>query len=739
MIRRYFRRMVLILTALMAGVLLTQAQSSAPAKPQAPAKPTASARASAGKAEKKDAAEADLAAIKRPPLPAFHPGQPRRVQLSNGMVIFLLEDHQLPLIEGSAIVAGGSVSEPADKVGLVSIFAGSWRTGGTKTRTGDQLDDLLAARAVQLETGGDQDFTAVNLSCLKADFDYVLDIFNDLLRNPEFRQDKIDLAKDGIRTNIARRNDSPATIASRESSKIGYGLQSPYARVPEYSTIAAVTRQDLLDWHARHVAPNNIILGVTGDFDSAAMEAKLRQAFESWPKGPDVARPKIDINPPRPGVYFIARDDVNQSEIRMVAPGIRKDDPDFYAAEVMNQLFGGSFGSRLFTSLRTKAGLAYAVGGGVLSTLSHPGLTRLSMGTKSSTTAKAIEGLYQEIDGMHTRPVTPGELEKAKSGLLNSFVFEFDSKKKIMSARISYELYGYPPDFLERYQKGVEAVTTADIDRVARKYLDKSKFAVLVVGKAADFDKPLSTFGPVANVDITIPQPGAPASAALAVSNPEGKALLAKVLEAAGGADRLKSIRSVRRKSTLTLKAQGVSLDTEETVVTGEKAYMKMNTPGGEMIMVVGSQGSFMSMGAMGTRDMPSSQREDRIKGLRREMWAIAQHAADPQYAFTAQGKEKIGDVEATILDVSIAGDTARWLVDAKTGHVLRAQFQANGPTGPATQVVDFSDWKTVDGVTLPFHAEVSVDGQPSISAVLHSIEFNPEVDPKLFDKPGPQ
>jgi zinc protease len=220
-----------------------------------------------------------------PPLPAFKPEQPKRIELSNGMVIFLQEDHELPLIEGSARIRGGSRNEPAGKVGLVDIFGEVWRTGGTQTQTGDQLDDFLEVRAAKVETGGGPDSTSIGLSCLKGDFDDVFKVFVDLLQNPEFRADKLDLAQKQADDSISRRNDEVGSITAREAAKLAYGPDNPYAREPEYSTIAAITRQDLLDWHKTYIQPNHIILGISGDFDSAAMEAKLRAAFDSWPKG----------------------------------------------------------------------------------------------------------------------------------------------------------------------------------------------------------------------------------------------------------------------------------------------------------------------------------------------------------------------------------------------------------------------------------------------------------------------
>jgi zinc protease len=743
MIRSHIRPFILVFAILIFNASLVHAQTGKPDATKTPSAETKAPAKAPSAQSGQDIAATDLKAIKKPPLPAFHPQQPTRFQLDNGMVIFLQEDHELPLINGIAYIRGGSKEEPADKVGMVSIYGSAWRTGGTKTKTGDQLDDMLEARAARVETSGGNVSTTLRLSCLKGDFDTVLDVFNDVLRNPEFRQEKIDLAKDGIRAGIARRNDNLGQIAGREANKLGYGPNSPYARVAEYATVNAVTRQDLLDWHAKHVYPNNIILGITGDFDSKDMEARLRKMFDGWAKGPADAPPQVAVSAPNPGMYFVEKEDVNQSEIRMVAPGLRRDDPDFYAAEVMNQIFGGSFASRLFSNLRTKAGLAYSVSGAIEAPFDHPGLTRVSIGTKSGTTAQAVEGLYKEIDDMRNNPVTAVELQRGKDAILNSFVFEFDSKEKVMNERMIYELYGYPADFLERYQKGVEGVTAADVDRVAKKYLIKDKFAVLVVGKSADFDKQLDTFGKVTKIDITIPQPGsksgAEASAAApANSNPEGKALVAKVMEAAGGADKLGGVKAVRVKSTLLLKAQGMSLETEATEVPPDKMHMKMNTPGGELTMVYSPQESFMAMGPMGVRPMPSSQRENSADQLRSETWTVAKHLNDPQYIFSAQGTEKIGDVQAAVLDIYFGGrQLVRWYVDPASGRVVREQSQVTGQTGPETRVVDHSEWKTVDGITVPFHEELSVNGKPQATITISSYEFNPTVDPKIFEKPA--
>ena len=479
----------------------------------------------------------DWQQIHIPPLPPFHPQEPRRVELPNGLVIFLQEDHELPLVRGTARIRGGSRDESAAKAGLVQIYAEAWRTGGTKDRTGDELDDYLEAGAARVEALGGVDSTRLSWDCLKDNQDEVFQVFVDLLRDPAFREDKIAVAKRRLDTTISRRNDEPEQIAAREAQKLGYGADSPYARQAEYATVAGVTRDDLVNWYRTYVHPNNIILGVVGDFDSKAMEEKLRAAFGSWEKGPALPPLQVSFKGPKPGIYFVPKDDVNQSSIRMVGLGTRRDNPDYYAIEVLDQIFGGSFSSRLMKDIRTKKGLAYEVGGGIGTAFDHPGLFQISMGTKSGSTAAAIQALEDEIDGLKTGPPTAEELRKAKDSILNSFVFEFDSKAKVLAERMSYEFYGYPADFLERYRAGIEKVSLADVQRAAEKYIHKNQLAVLVVGKASEFDRPLSSFGPVTTLDVSIPAAGRNAKPS-AGSNPAGKALLNKMVEALGGVEK---------------------------------------------------------------------------------------------------------------------------------------------------------------------------------------------------------
>ncbi len=328
-----------------------------------------------------------------------------------------------------------------------------------------------------------------------------------MLEHPAFREDKIALAQYQLNTEIARRNDDMSQIARRVSTQLAYGPKSPYARFPEYATVAAVTREDLVEWHHKYVHPNNIIFGVVGDFDSKAMEARIRQAFGSWPKGPETPRTEIAFHPEKPQVYFVPKEDVNQSDIQMVSLGIERNNPDYFAVEVMNYAFGAGFSSRLLKELRTAKGLAYAVGGGIGSAFDHRGIFRLAMGTKSATTAEALAGLKQELQKLIDDPPKGEELRTAKDTILNAFIFNFDSKEKVLREQMAYEYYGYPLDFLERYHAGIEKTTAEDIARVAKKYIHPEQFATLVVGNPEEIGNQLTSQGPVAKWDITIPPP----------------------------------------------------------------------------------------------------------------------------------------------------------------------------------------------------------------------------------------
>jgi zinc protease len=445
--------------------------------------------------------------IKAPALPAFVVPQPESFTLPDGLRVFLMENHEIPVISVRTLVRTGAFYEPQSKVGLARLTGAVQRTGGTASMTGDAVDDFLEARAASVETGigGDSGFASMN--CLKQDFDDVFKVYIDVLRNPAFAQDKLDLAKVQANSAIARRNDNVGGITAREISRLVYGSDSPLVSLEQYATIASITRDDLVAWHKTYYHPNDMMLGVTGDFDPKAMRKTIEKAFASWPKGPAFAGAKIPYREtPNPGVYFIEKPDVTQVNIAMAHLGIEQKNPDYFAVQVMNDVLGGGFSGRLMNQIRTKKGLAYGVNGGLGSAFNRPGLMRLGMQTKSVSIFDAIAALKDEVGGIVTNPPTDDELAQAKEAILNAFVFNYDSRAGILAQQMSYAYYGLPSNYLDTYRSNIEKVTKDDVVRVAKKYVHTDDLALLVVGKAADFPKPLDTLGKVTTVDISIPK-----------------------------------------------------------------------------------------------------------------------------------------------------------------------------------------------------------------------------------------
>lgn len=447
-----------------------------------------------------------------PPLPPFSIPQPQRIELPNGLVVMLLEDHELPLVNARALIDAGARYEPAEKVGLAELTGDVLRSGGAGELAADEMDDVLEAKAAVIETSINTSYGVASMSCLSKDFEEVLAVFADVLRRPRLPADRLEIARTALVSSIARQNDEPQSITFREIDEILYGESSPYGRSPTYGTVQAVTRDDLAAWHQAYFHPNRTVLGLVGDFDSRRALELIRRYLGDWPRGlerrpPDLPAPE----PPAPEIQFVAKSDVTQSNIAMGTLGIRRDNPDYHAVELLNQVFSGSGASRLFNNVRTQKGLAYSVFGQVGSAFDHRGRTLLWMSTKVETTVAGIEALLEEVRGLVTRPPDDQEVNRARSAILSSFIFNSDSRQKTLNQQLVFEYFGYPLDWLSHYREGIEATSAEAVRRAAAKYLVPEELTILVVGPRDGLDRPLSSLGrPVVARDVTIPPPPSP-------------------------------------------------------------------------------------------------------------------------------------------------------------------------------------------------------------------------------------
>ena len=676
-----------------------------------------------------------------PPLNQPQPPVPDRFELDNGMIIYLLEDHELPIIDISVRIRTGSLYEPADKVGLAAITGAVMRTGGTTSKTGDELDEILENLAASVETSISDDAGSASVSVLKEDLDTGLSILADILMNPAFREDKIELEQVQHRSGIARRNDNPGGITRREFSKLIYGADSPYARTTEYDTINSITRDDLVAFYQKFFRPNNIILGVLGDFDSETMLAKIQEAFKGW----EPAEIDLPEKPKIPEAYgkrvaLVNKEDVNQTNIRMGHIGWLRKNEDYPALVVMSQILGIGFSSRLINSIRVEKGLAYSVGNNYGAGYDVPGVFFIACGTKSEATVTAIEAILTEVEKMRAEEVTDQELKQAIDGFMNSSVFDYDTKGEILSRALRYEYHDYPQDFVEQLMAGIRVVTKADVKRVAAEYLHPDKFTLIAVGKASDFDKPLNTLGDVTEVDITIPPPSPePTPEAGEEDVAKAKMILTDVVEAHGGLDKLKRVKNIVTKGKLIANTPGgmMELDAESTVVLPTKVRFdwKMPAIGMQMSQIYDGQSGWIVM-PQGVQDLPTALVEEAKRNIFRDSMQLLTYISGEEGSVQYLGEE---DVKGTMVDVILVSDTPadtlKLFIDQETKHIIKKEYQALTERGPVEREEFVDDYREVSGVMIAFHTVLIDNGEQSTEITLSEVILNAEVDESLFEQ----
>ncbi|MGH9804653.1 MAG: M16 family metallopeptidase [Candidatus Acidiferrales bacterium] len=691
------------------------------------------------------AAQTHYKKLAYPPLRDLQLPKVERVELKNGLVLYLVEDHLLPKVEGFALVRTGGRWVAAEKAGLGTVVAQAMRTGGTEKRKGEDIDRALANVGATVETGMGLESATASVFALKSDLPLALEVLADLLRNPAFPEDKIELAKVQLRTGIARRNDDVGQIADREFNKLLYGADSAYVQQPEYESVANIAREDVVGFHRAGYHPDRTILGLWGDFDSAAVKALVEKNFGDWARS-TTAVPAL---PPAPAagaatVGFIQKDDINQTNLRVGHLGGRLDDPDYYALNVMAEILGGGLSARLFRRVRSDMGLAYAAFGTWDAEYDYPGRFYIRVDTKSETTVKAAQAVVEEVRLMTAEPVTAEELRVAKEGILNSFVFNFDTTGEIVRRLMTYEYYGYPRDFLDKYKANVEKVTAEDVLRVAQKHLRPEQLVVLAVGRAQDFDQPLATLGAVKPIDITIPPPKAAAAKAAPAATAETEARGKEVLQAAvKGMGGLEALQGIQNQSALLRVRQvtpmgEMALTAKLVVVLPDKVRRDVVTPMGEVTFVSdGKQGWVKHPG--GLQDLPAAELDNLRKVRARSPEVLLLDAAAGkrrvQYLETVAVEEQEADV---VLVTDESGDAVKLYVERSSGHIVKRQSQGSSPTeGPVEEEILFSDFRPVGALVIPFKQVTLHNGKRAAEAEIQNFEINISVDPALFERPA--
>jgi predicted Zn-dependent peptidase len=655
-----------------------------------------------------------------------------RVELPNGLVLFLTEDRRLPMVRASARIGMGALWEPEDHVGLAAITAETMRTGGAGDLEPDALNLALENLGASVEVSAGDDATFASMQTLAEHVDEVLPLFADVLMRPRFDEEQVELAMTQEKSAIARRNDNPQGIATRELFKLVYGPESPYARHPEYWTIGAVTRDDVAAFHERYVHPNNTYLAVWGDFDAAEMAAKIRAAFGGWEREAGFSRPEPPPIEAALGreIAFVEKDDVTQSTVLIGHAGeVRLDDPDYFPLVVMNEILGGGFSSRLFQTVRSDLGLAYAVFGVYTADYLTPGVFYSGTYTKSESTVEAARAMLDVIEGMKTRPPTEEELSLAKDAYLNSFVFNFDTKGEVLNRQMTYAYYGYPEDFIQRVKTGVEAVTAEDVQRVAQRYLHPEGARILVLGNSEDFSEPVSALGDVRTLDVAIPA-APPGGSSAPAGDDAGAALLQRVLDALGGRAAFAALDAIRYEARTETEVNGQPMTIESDVVVAlpDRVYAEQQTPMGALTVVLTGEGGVIRT-PMGTQPAPAPL----VAQVRGQLYQDLPYLLARADELTPTALAPEGGLDRLRLRAPGLDAPLVLHLDPATARPVRMDMTAAGMQGPQAFVITYDDFREVDGLLIPFVAEQTTNGEPGGRSVYSAIEVNPEVDEALF------
>jgi zinc protease len=400
-----------------------------------------------------------------------------RATLSNGLVVYIGEDHQIPWIIASLMVRTGPFLEPKDKLGVAGMTSSVMRSGGTTTMTGEQINERMDFLAGSV--------SATNLSIHTRHLDEGLKIWMDILTNPAFPEDKVRRDRDQALVGIRNRNRNLSLVAMRTWTKLIYGEGSPMAAEATEADTSGITRDDLAAWHKKYWGANNAILVISGDFKRAEMLQKLEATLGKWAKAePAVpAIPKVE-QAAKAGVYMVQPQvPSNQGIIQIGHLGMMQDDPDMPAVDVMNYVLGGgSFSSRITKVVRTDNGLAYSTSSSMSGGALYPGTFAAFCQTKNPTVVFASQLMLDLIEGMRAGDVSQADLDFARTARVEAFPATFGSMSQTLSNFAQLEYYKRPLDYYDTLRAKYEKLTLADIKKAAQKWLRPEKMVIMVAG-----------------------------------------------------------------------------------------------------------------------------------------------------------------------------------------------------------------------------------------------------------------
>jgi zinc protease len=417
------------------------------------------------------------------PTPEVRLPKIQKAELPNGLKVWLVEAHKVPIVAFNLVIFAGSERDPLTTPGLASMTAAMIQEG-TPTRTSLQIADELDAIGAAMNISSQTDFAGASLNCLTKHLDAALAVYADVLTHPTIPDKEFDRVKNDRLTSLLQQKDRATTIASMAFGKILYGSSHPYGNDVSGTeqSVKGLTRENLVRFYQSYYRPNNSTLVVVGDVTMELILPRLTKVFADWKKG-DVAEIGTFVTPSveTRKVYLVDKPGAAQSEIRIGYPALSRRTPDYFSVNLMNTILGGQFTSRLNSNIRERRGFSYGVRSAFQFTR-LPGPFVASGAVQTAKTDSALQEFLREIDLMREKGITAEELEYAKNRTKGVFVAGFETPSQIAGALVNVVVYRLSDDYFVNYLKNFDAVTLADIQRVAKQYLNSSKMAIVVVG-----------------------------------------------------------------------------------------------------------------------------------------------------------------------------------------------------------------------------------------------------------------
>ena len=686
--------------------------------------------------------------------------------LPNGMQVVAVLHHEQPAVSMRLLVRVGSVHDPEGKTGIANLAA-TLLDQGTTTKSAQQIADQIDSIGGALGTGSLSDLTFVNAIAMKDSFGPVMELLADVVRNPAFAPEEIDRQKQQVISTLQVSTNDPDWVASVLFDRLVYGFHPyglPNSGTPE--TMKAITREDLLAFHRRHFAPNNMILAIVGDVTSEEAFSTAQKVFGSWPRGEVPALKAIEPPPPTRRIVIVDKPDAVQTEIRAGMLAIPRNHRDYLAWDLAVKILGGEGANRLHGVLRSQRGLTYGASADT-EARKQAGDFVAETDTRTETTGEVLRLMVDEFSRLQREPPFERELAGVQDYVAGSFPLTIETPNDIATEVLNVLFYELPVEEIGTFPQRVKAVRPDDILRVARQYVRPDRLSIVLVGNASAFVQQLRSVGftqfeviPIEQLDLmaadlrrerpraSLSLPGADparlayqataAPGAKAGGDPEALTLLKRVVDAKGGLEALKKVRTVTADADTSFHLQqGALPSTTRTYVAYPGRFRVDGKVQAVDVIYAYNAGKSWMRDPNGVRDAPPAMAADFAASVNRDTIPMLINATEGRLSVRGLPEEGRDGRAFRVLEIS--GDQltpVRLYVDDK-GLIARQVFQTPGVDGKpvATEEV-FSDYRAVSGVQVPFRAELVANGRPILTRIIKTVSFNAPIADSMFERP---